>query len=274
MGSHTTRNWVEIANAARELLDALPMVWQGSDEGVQLRSLPAVDATRTPAPADDDPLRDTLLDDLHTEIMRWQERIRAIAVAVRGDTPDSLRDYDKLPAEITRLWSDHHDLIDEAERLRAGVSPQPEPAFVADGDRTLTSAEIDELSHHGHWDVEEIEVLVRTVKALNARSPQPDITRQQIADKLTPVVFDETGWTRAGCEGFSNRMADAVWALLAAGATPRDDSVRTAAWRVLTHWSDCNPAPDLANYMADAFARLNDALTVDGATPAEDGDRG
>lgn len=45
-----------------------------------------------------------------------------------------------------------------------------------------------------------------------------------------------------------------------------NDQLAAQAWRVLTHWEDCNPPADLANYMAEPLRRLRDALTVpDGA---------
>lgn len=115
------------------------------------------------------------------------------------------------------------DLIAEIERLRAGVSPQPEISA-----ERLFEVISDALTQSGQSHVIGSDV----ARARNAvlpfiasARPQPEITRQQIADTLDHV-FNEVlrtqrsgSWFRTGCDRI-DLAAEAVWALLADGATP------------------------------------------------------
>lgn len=131
--SHGTRNWNDFAAAASELLDALPTVWQGSDEGVRLRSLlETVDASRT-EPADD-PLgvllhrlaevrreyTDTGPDDTRALIAHEAEVLEAVASAV--EDPSRWRDIVACYAPSWR-WAE----LEPLWRVLVDGQPAPTP---------------------------------------------------------------------------------------------------------------------------------------------------
>lgn len=115
-----------------------------------------------PTPADDEPT--------------WAERVRAATTEVLdvNDLTLALAETRRGSASWSRLVHDSHEkLRAEIERLRAGVSPQPE------------------------------------------------ITRQDIWDAIAGAVESYLGEKGVGW------AADAVWALLADGATPAGPEVKT-----------------------------------------------
>lgn len=128
---------------------------------------------------------------------------------------------DHVPGEP----SQNQGAVDTAIRLlRAGVSPQPEitavchcghmaGAHVADGGCEFMIQGSDES-----W----------SICGCTRFGPQPEITRQQIARVLDELVAEtlrrsdspSTAWVGPEVD----RATDAVWALLADGATPHDES--------------------------------------------------
>lgn len=119
--------------------------------------------------------------------------------------------------------------MDEVRRIRAraGVSPQPETDEEAIYNDVKTELGI-ALGWGDDSDPDDVRDwrhdLVTRILALTRRS-QPEITRQQIADTLDHV-FNEVlrtqysgSWFRTGRDRI-DLAADAVWALLADGATP------------------------------------------------------
>ena len=213
----------------------------------------ALDGRRVaPTPADDEPKRDAhgFTDDEHDRLSDLTERVITL---VRRESQ----------AEIAKLIESRDGWKQIAQRCDAGTVRIDEGtldwwlASLRSGNNVI-------LGHaEAHGLADEIERLRAGV------SPQPEITRQQIEDAAAERVLRWTDESQVITpRGLAREIADAVWALLADGATSRDDEQRRAD--LLTQVEERRTDAEFMDRLAASIERNRPILDrlADGATPA------